>query len=160
MQLVQAWWPVDVLASFENWHSATLPYPMLLAWQLTILAVQVWVIVAMSRNAHQPRQLVGQVLLVVGGLYFTFMLFRLVAGMTFLQHLPWFQVRLPTIFHLVLAAYLLVLADFHLRCRPRGLVRPSGQSATRAVHFRGWRQSRSGPGLRWEHDATPIAESD
>lgn len=120
-QLVQAWWPVDVLASFENWHSATLPYPILLAWQLAILAVQVWVIVTMSRNAHQPRQLVGQVLLVVGGLYFTFMLFRLVAGMTFLQHLPWFQVRLPTIFHLVLAAFLLVLADFHLRYRPRGL---------------------------------------
>jgi hypothetical protein len=121
LQLVQAWWPVDVLASFENWHSAILPYPMLLAWQLAILAIQVWVIVTISRNAHPPRQLVGQVLLVVGGLYFTFMLFRLVAEMSFLQDLPWFQVRLPTIFHLGLAAFLLVLADFHLRYRARGL---------------------------------------
>jgi hypothetical protein len=117
-QLVQALWPVEVLPSFESWHSATLPYPMLLATQIAILATQVCVIAAIARNSHQPRRLVGQVLRVLGGLYLAFMLFRLAAGMTFLQHLPWFQARLPTIFHLVLATFVLVLADFHLRFAP------------------------------------------
>ena len=39
-QLLQALWPLDVLPSFESWHSATLPYPLLLVSQLAILAVQ------------------------------------------------------------------------------------------------------------------------
>ena len=43
------------------------------------------------------------------------MLFRLIGGLTFLRDVPWFQAILPTIFHLVLAGFLLVLADFHLR---------------------------------------------
>ena len=114
-QLLQALWPLDVLPSFESWHSATLPYPLLLASQLAILAVQVWLIVVIARHSLRPRRQVGLALLVVGSLYFTFMLFRLIAGVTFFAHLPWFQARLPTIFHLVLAAFLLVLADFHLR---------------------------------------------
>ena len=29
-QLLQSLWPLDVLPSFGSWHSATLPYPLLL----------------------------------------------------------------------------------------------------------------------------------
>jgi hypothetical protein len=118
--LVQVWQPIGGLPSFQSWHSATLPYPLLVASQLLILAAQAWVIVAITRGAHHPRKRVGQWLFLLGGLYFGFMLFRLLAGLTLLQHLPWFQARLPTIFHLVLASFLLVLADFHLRVHPRG----------------------------------------
>jgi len=123
-QLLQALWPLDALPAFESWHSATLPYPLLVASQFVILAVQVWLILSIARNAHRPRRFVGQLLLIAGTLYFALMLFRLVAGMTFLQHLPWFQARLPTIFHLVLATFLLVLADFHLRCHTNEAGRP------------------------------------
>jgi hypothetical protein len=69
----------------------------------------------MLRGRHRPRRSIGIALLVAGAAYFAFMLFRLVGGLTFLQHLAWFQAMLPTLFHLVLAAFLLVLADFHLR---------------------------------------------
>lgn len=119
-QAVQAWRPVAWLPPFEAWHSATLPYSLLLASQLVIFAAQLWMLVAMLRGRHRPRRWFGVALLVLGGAYFAFMLFRLVGGLTFLRDVPWFRVILPTIFHLVLAALLLVLADFHLRVQGRG----------------------------------------
>jgi hypothetical protein len=114
-QLVQVWWPVGNLPSFESWHSATLPYPLLVAAQIAILAAQAWVIVSLGKGAHLPRRRVGHWLLALGALYLGAMAFRLIAGLTFLRHLPWFQAVLPTVFHMVLASFLLVLADYHLR---------------------------------------------
>jgi hypothetical protein len=118
-QAAQAWRPVAWLPPFENWHSATLPYGVLLASQIAILAMQLFVLAGMLAGRHRPRRSIGIVLLVLGAAYFAFMLFRLVGGLTFLQHVPWFQALLPTVFHLVLAAFLLVLADFHLRFQAR-----------------------------------------
>ena len=114
-QAIQARHPVAWLPPFGAWHSATLPYWQLLLSQFVILAAQLWVLVAMLRGRHRPRRWLGLTLLVLGAAYFAFMLFRLIGGLTFLSHVPWFQVILPTVFHLVLASFLLVLADFHLR---------------------------------------------
>jgi hypothetical protein len=114
-QALQAWAPVPWLPPFDSWHSATMPYPLLLASQLMILAVQVWVLAALLAGRQRPRRWLGVMLVVFGAVYFAFMLFRLVAGQTLLAHVPWFQPVVPTVFHLVLAAFLLVLADFHLR---------------------------------------------
>jgi hypothetical protein len=65
-------------------------------------------------------------MLVFGGLYFATMLVRLVLGLTVLSTNRWFSSILPTIFHLVLASYLLVYGHFHflhgaiaLRSQPR-----------------------------------------
>jgi len=118
-QAIQAWRPVAWLPPFESWHSATLPYSLLLASQLVILAAQFWVLIAMIQGRGRPRKAVGVTLLVLGAAYFGFMLFRLISGLTFLRHVPWFDAILPTEFHLVLAAFLLVLADFHLRFQGR-----------------------------------------
>lgn len=118
-QAFQAWRPVAWLPPFDSWHSATLPYSLLLASQLVILAVQFWVLIAMIQGRGRPRRWLGVTLLVLGAAYFGFMLFRLVAGLTFLRHVPWFDAILPTEFHLVMAAFLLVLADFHLRFQGR-----------------------------------------
>jgi hypothetical protein len=118
-QAIQAWRPVAWLPPFDSWHSATLPYSLLLTSQLVILAAQFWVLIAMLRGRHRPRKTLGVTLLVLGAAYFGFMLFRLIGGLTFLRHVPWFDAILPTEFHLVLAAFLLVLADFHLRFQGR-----------------------------------------
>jgi hypothetical protein len=114
-QAVQAWHPVAQLAEFDAWHSAALPYWLLLVSQLVILAAQLWVFAALLQGRLRPRISVGVALLIIGGAYFAFMLFRLLGGLTFLRDVAWFQVILPTIFHLVLAGFLLVLADFNLR---------------------------------------------
>lgn len=114
-QALQAWAPLPWLPPFEIWHSATLPYSLLLASQLVILAIQFWVLAALLRGRQRPRRWLGVTLLVLGSAYFAFMLVRLVAGQTLLGRVAWFQAVVPTVFHLVLAAFLLVLADFHLR---------------------------------------------
>jgi len=43
------------------------------------------------------------------------MLFRLVAGLTFVTNHSWFSARIPTFFHLVLASFLLLLGSFHYK---------------------------------------------
>ncbi len=118
-QALQAWAPLPWLPPFESWHSATVPYPLLLVSQLVILAIQFWVLAALLRGRQRPQKWLGVTLLVLGGAYFAFMLFRLVGGQTLLRHVAWFQAVVPTVFHLVLAAFLLVLADFHLRFQGR-----------------------------------------
>lgn len=123
-QALQAWAPRPWLPPFESWHSATVPYSLLLASQLVILAIQFWVLAALLRGRERPRRWLGVTLLVLGAAYFAFMLFRLVAGQTLLGHVAWFEAVVPTLFHLVLAAFLLVLADFHLRFQA-GAARPT-----------------------------------
>jgi hypothetical protein len=54
-------------------------------------------------------------MLVLGGLYFATMLVRLVLGLTVLSTSRWFSSVLPTMFHLVLASYLLLYGHFHFR---------------------------------------------
>ena len=69
-QAIQAWRPVAWLPPFEDWHSATLPYSLLLASQLVILAAQLWVLVALLRGTHRPRRWLGIALLVLGAALF------------------------------------------------------------------------------------------
>lgn len=57
----------------------------------------------------------GSVVLAVGSVYFGIMVLRLLLGATVLREQRWFASPLPTFFHLVLAAYLLVFGCFHFR---------------------------------------------
>lgn len=114
-QLVQWLAPTRLLPPFEAWHSATVPYLGLLASQVLILGAQIWLLRGVVTGTHAPRRRLGLGLLTFGVMYFGFMLFRLIGGLTFLAHAAWFQARIPTLFHLALATYLLVLAHYHLR---------------------------------------------
>jgi len=102
-----------VLPPFESWHSAALPYGLLLASQVAIL-------LALGRTAWRftigdvnPRRAAGTLALALGGLYFASMLVRLVLGLTALSHLRWFASPIPTVFHLVLATSVLLYGRFH-----------------------------------------------
>ena len=113
-QLWQYFWPTDGLPSFSDWQSGTLPYPVLVASQFAIIALSLWTITRMMRGKLGPHRRVGLAVLVLGILYFGFMAFRLVAGLTFLKDSPFFGVILPAIFHLVLAS-MLIIVGLHLR---------------------------------------------
>lgn len=113
-QLLQVWTPLPWLPPFEAWHSGLLPYPLLVASQLIIIGLALRVIVALLRGRTSSRG-AGRVLVAIGALYFTAMVGRLVLGLTALSHIAWFDARLPTGFHLVLASFLLVLGAFRLR---------------------------------------------
>ncbi|MEQ1782461.1 MAG: sterol desaturase family protein [Hyphomonadaceae bacterium] len=113
-QLWQYFWPTDALPPFAAWQSGTLPYPVLVASQFAIIATSIWTIASILRDNLGPHRRLGAVVLIAGILYFGFMGFRLIAGLTFLKDAPFFGVILPAIFHLVLAS-MLVIVGLHLR---------------------------------------------
>jgi len=105
---------VDIgLPAFESWHSATLPYGVLLASQLLILAALGWTNYRFSIGAVEPRRSIGLVASTLGGIYFAAMAARLVLGLTVFSHSRWFASPIPTVFHLVLATWLLGYGRFH-----------------------------------------------
>jgi hypothetical protein len=72
-----------------------------------------WTALRFTTDAVTPRRSIGVVAFAFGGLYFLAMLVRLVLGLTVLSHRRWFASPLPTAFHLVLAAYVLLYTRFH-----------------------------------------------
>ncbi len=114
-QLVQRFWPTPLLPPFEAWHSATLPYPVLVGSQVVIILLVAHQIAQISRRRVKSRRCVGATLLALGAIYMTGAVFRLLAGMTFLAHLPFFNAPLPSLLHMVLAGIVLTLGDFNFR---------------------------------------------
>lgn len=120
-QLVQYVTPVDFLPPFERWQGSGLSYPLLLGSQIVILAVMGWgAAVSIGRGMVRVRRATGAWLLVLGSLYFVSMAARLVLGFTLLTDSAWFAKTLPAFFHLVLAAFILVVGHFHWTRSERG----------------------------------------
>ena len=114
-QLVQWLWPTPLLPDFAAWQSGLLPYRILLVAQLVILALVLHQIACIWTGRVRPTRPLGSVLLALGALYMAGAAFRLAAGVAKLIDLPFFQVILPTVFHMVLAGVVLVLGHFHFR---------------------------------------------
>ena len=101
------------LPRFESWHSAALPYGVLLSSQILILVALGWTSWRFTVGDVPPRRATGTLALALGTAYLLTMVVRLVLGATVLSHVRWFASPLPTVFHMVLAMYLLVYGRFH-----------------------------------------------
>ncbi len=112
-QLLQAWRPVPFLPPFDAWASGAVPYRLLVVAQVVIIGACVRVIVRLFKGVVRPSANTGRLLLVLGGLYFGAMCGRLVIGLTVAPDHVWFGATLPTLFHLVLASFLLVYGQYH-----------------------------------------------
>ena len=106
---------MPLLPPFEAWHSGVVPYGVLVLVQGLILGALFFVAWTMSRDRVRPRRRLGIVLVTIGGVYFAAMAARLALGVTILRDHSWFDRPLPTVFHLVLAGFLLVCGRFHVR---------------------------------------------
>ncbi len=113
-QLLQYVRPVDYLPAFEAWHSATVPYPLLLLSQVLILLAQAWSIREVARGAAWSRR-AGWMLLAFGAVYLLSMIGRMAIGITDLSGSTWFDAYLPAAFHMVLAIFVLAIAHLILR---------------------------------------------
>src|SRR6185503_1584183 len=102
-----------LLPPFESWHSAALPYSVLLATQLTILGTLGWTARRFTNGNVVARRSIGRVALILGALYFITMVIRLILGLTVLRSTRWFASPIPTLFHLVLASSVLLYGRFH-----------------------------------------------
>ena len=112
-QLLQLRFSFAFLPVFDAWHSGALPYPTLLSLQALIIAVMTYTCWVFSRASPAPRRGVGVALLAGGGVYFVTMLGRLMIGLFFLPGHYWFGQYLPTLFHLVLASFVLLVGTYH-----------------------------------------------
>ncbi|MYE10679.1 MAG: hypothetical protein F4X99_03245 [Gammaproteobacteria bacterium] len=103
-QFIQVLAPVEFLPPLEGWQGSNLPYPVLFAAQVGILALIAWISARMAagRRVVSPR-MTGPVI-VLGAIYFGVMLVRLVLGFTAMADIKWFASPIPTTFHLVLSA--------------------------------------------------------
>jgi ornithine lipid hydroxylase len=112
-QLCQKYWPSELLPPFASWQSGTLPYGLLLSFQVLILVAIAVLNVRMLRGQITPNSRTGQILLSVGSVYFAVMLARFGAAITFGRNLPFLGAALPAVFHLVLSASLLIFGLYH-----------------------------------------------
>ena len=112
-QLIQAVHPVYFLPPFNAWHGAVMPYALFvvsLAVVILLLAIALW---RVRSDAIFPSPWKYRTCFTLGGFYFVFMAFRLIAGLTFLADHPWFSKSLPAFFHVVLASFIVVLG-YHI----------------------------------------------
>lgn len=105
----------DFLPHFEAWHSSVVPYWLLLTAQVLIIIIFAWTAWRFTRGEVRAQPGLGWLLVGLGSVYFVVMVVRLVLGLTVYASHPWFGRLLPTVFHLVLASFLLVVGCFHVR---------------------------------------------
>ena len=117
MQLQVATSPIAYLPEFADWHSASVPYPLLYSSQALILAVG-WVYVWRLFNTKVvPNPKIGIVLYTLGWLYWLAMFMRLILGFTLMRDVHWFAQELPALFHLLLANMLMLVGHYHRQIR-------------------------------------------
>lgn len=109
---------VGFLPPMPAWQSGLIDYPWLLGSQLAIVLIFGKICLDLSRGrgiAVVPRRRLGQGLLVLGGLYLLAMITRYAVRMALYSQERWIGGSIPTLFHWVLAGFLLVLGTYHWR---------------------------------------------
>ena len=129
-QAVQRWWDVAFLPSQDAWQGSSLPFPALFAAQVVILLI----IAVATLQMRAGRDLFGRrwvrPVAWFGVMYFAVMAARLVIGLLgdagafgdeSIAAGKWFTAYLPTAFHLVLAAEVMLFAAYQrARSQPAG----------------------------------------
>lgn len=113
-QTAVAFLGVRWLPPMAEWQSGLLPYPALLASQIVILLVMLWINVGVSRGRGffaRPHPRLGLVLLIIAVVYAGSMAVRyVVSGYLNPDRRLWPPGSLPIAFHFVLAGYIYALS--------------------------------------------------
>lgn len=125
-QFLVAFFHVGFLPPMEAWMSGAVSYPVLLALQISIMALMgkiCWDMQHPDGYFAQPNGQLGRFLLEAGALYFAIMLMRYSLRMALYPHERWLGGSLPIFFHCVLALFVMVYGAYHLvsavKARPR-----------------------------------------
>jgi len=127
-QLVQVWYPGEFLPAFDRWHSETLPYGLLVGVQGVILAACLRIVWGVFKGTIAPSTQKGEILFALGTIYLVGMCTRLFVGLTIAPDHYWFGATLPTVFHLVLASFIMVYGRFHCLASRLESLFPQGSS--------------------------------
>lgn len=118
-QLLQLYTHVPFLPAFDAWQSGAVPYKGLLISQVLIIVVYGWILQRLASGRLPQNRRVGRAFFAVGLVYFLLMVARLFVGLTGISDHYWFHSYLPTLFHLVISGYLLVVGSYHLKTAQR-----------------------------------------
>lgn len=110
-QLIQRVATVSFLPEFDSWQSGAVSYRSLLSSQVLILMAMAFLIARVRHGRFGLGPSAATLVSGFGIVYFAFMIGRLVAGQTFASGHSWWNALLPSIFHLVLAGFVLTLAS-------------------------------------------------
>ncbi len=114
-QLVQFVYPVNFLPPYAVWHSGALLYVELVAVQGLILLICVRIVWNVKNRTIIPSRRQGIILFTLGIIYLVSMCIRLIVGLTIAPDHFWFGATVPTVFHLVLASFVMFYGRFHCR---------------------------------------------
>jgi hypothetical protein len=114
-QALQRWAPQLFLPPFEAFQGSRLPYWLLLSFQLLILAVMMRVARRVQSDRLVPHHRIGFWLAWAGAVYMVVALGRIAVGLAVPDAPAWFKTWIPAFFHVVLAAFVLVVSLYHLR---------------------------------------------
>jgi len=115
-QLAVATGAAPFLPRMDQWQSGLVPYPVLLASQLVILAALAFVCIQFSRADGyfvRRRRWLGTPLWIAGWIYAASMAARYGVWMMIRPDQRWTGDLIPVVFHIVLASFLLVVAHHH-----------------------------------------------
>lgn len=112
-QAIQSVWPQAFLPSFAAFQGSRLPYPVLLATQIAILATMIRFTSRIHADTLVASRRAARLLGLLGGLYLAVAIGRIVIGLVVPQAPPWFSTWIPALFHLVLALWVLLVAGYH-----------------------------------------------
>lgn len=118
-QAVQYWYPLALLPAFRDFQGSSLPYALLLLIQLIILLFLYRVAWKLGSGKLLPNRRTGRWLLVLGVIYMAGSVVRIAIGLSVADAVVWFTSWIPAVFHVVLAAFILTLAIFHLRAKEK-----------------------------------------
>jgi hypothetical protein len=104
---------IDHFPTFEQWHSNTLNYKLLLFFQIVIILMFLRICIKVSNQTLKSNKNWANFLKVFGLIYFTGMVFRYFMSMYMYPDMRWTGNLIPIIFHLVLASFLVVLGKYH-----------------------------------------------
>lgn len=113
-QLMQYFYPIDSLPAFEFWYSGTISYPWLFFIQVMILVLQARILIAINKGIYTFNQKRGKMIYVFGVSYFSFSVLRLILGSSILNNHQFWGAMIPSIFHVFLSAFFLVLGFYNL----------------------------------------------
>ena len=117
-QALVAFWSAPFLPPMVEWSSGLIPYPILLAVQIAMLAWMAAINTRIGRGARlSARPGFALWLRRFAVVYFAAMLLRYVASMALYPERRWLHGTIPIVFHWVLAGYLFTLGASHLRTR-------------------------------------------
>lgn len=116
-QIVVVLWAPRWLPPMEQWQSGLLPYPVLLAGQVVVLALMFWISIDFSTHAGywvEPHPRLGLAAVWWSYLYATAMVVRYIVRMTRRPDQRWFGGTIPIVFHTVVAAFQWTFGMYHI----------------------------------------------